>query len=323
MAGDWIKMRESLHEDPAVLYMASSLNVSSDEIVGKCHRFWAWVSRNCHDGSVTLVTLSSLGWHLGMLEFLELLVEVGWLEEVDLNGKVGLKIPNFDRHLSESAKKRGLASDRKRKQREPDARESRSSHAPVTQVSRCERDKSVTREEKRREEYKNTLTRTREREAPPPQILYESMAPRLETAMRTSGLLGEGQALTLVASPNRLQRLREIHEQFNLDSEAMTKALEKALAGAHVSHKGSHATLDWFIHPDRLDRLLEGKFSEPHLRLQYSGGSSNGKHRGKASGGRPPYQSAQDRHRDEKARKRDREYPEDESSLRILAAGEG
>jgi hypothetical protein len=71
------------------------------------------------------------------------MVSVGWLE-ID---ESGVTFPNFDRHNGESAKARGLAAERKRNQRSRVTEED-------GQMSRSERDTSVTREEKRREDIK-------------------------------------------------------------------------------------------------------------------------------------------------------------------------
>lgn len=136
MPGDWIKMREDLHEDPAVLQIAQELEVRPETVVGMCHRFWGWVSRQCHDGSVTGVTLVSLGSVIGLSGFPELLVRVGWLEYDDSDPQSPvIHIPKFERHLSEGAKARALASERQRNARR---------HAKNEQTSRSERDEIVT-----------------------------------------------------------------------------------------------------------------------------------------------------------------------------------
>ena len=153
MAGDWIKMRLDLLEDPAVMEMAEAMDVREEVIVGYCHAFWSWVSRQCHAGSVTGVTLVSLGRRLNLPGFPEQLRDVGWLEYDDSGDRPVITIPKFERHLSQSAKTRANAKDRQRRKRD-------SCHADVTVVSRSERDKSVTREEKRREE-KSTRTKVR------------------------------------------------------------------------------------------------------------------------------------------------------------------
>ena len=142
MAGDWIKMREALFEDPAVLAMANALETRPEHVVGYCHRFWSWVSRNCHAGSVTGVTLDALESVLNLPGFLRIMCAVGWLVYDDTPGNEVLRIPNFNRHLSQGAKSRALNAERQKTRR----------HADVTEMSRAQRDKIDTREEKRREE---------------------------------------------------------------------------------------------------------------------------------------------------------------------------
>jgi hypothetical protein len=138
MAGDWIKVEKSTPRKPEVMAIADELGIHIDHAFGLCFRFWSWCDDQMTDGhaqSVTNVTLDSSFGHAG---FATALVKVGWLRV--RNGS--LEVPNFDRHLSESAKNRALSGMRKAKQRSES----------VTKMSRSERDKSVTREEKRREE---------------------------------------------------------------------------------------------------------------------------------------------------------------------------
>lgn len=152
MAGDWIAMRLDLYEDPAVAYMAERLGEREETIVGFLHRVWAWASRQCHDGTVTNVTLASLGRVTSLPNFPDLMVEAGWLEHGILeNGKPYVRFPNWDRWMAESAKKRLLAAKRQAKKR----------HADVTDLSRSERDESVTTGEESREE------KSKKKEIPP------------------------------------------------------------------------------------------------------------------------------------------------------------
>ncbi len=140
-------MRESLHEDPAILEMAERLQTRPEHVVGYCHKFWSWVSRNCNDGIVTGVTLTSLGSVLGMPNFPEMLCEVGWLQYTEKEGLKRIVIPKFDRHLSQGAKTRGLAAERVR-------------NARVAKTLRSDANKNVTREEKIREEYVSVASAT-------------------------------------------------------------------------------------------------------------------------------------------------------------------
>lgn len=143
MAGDWIPMRLDLAEDPAVVEMADLIGESEVHVVGYLHKIWSWASRHCHDGSVTGVTLVSLARLTASGNVPDAMARVGWLEAGEENGRPVLRFPHWERWMSQSAKRRVLATNRKQRSR----RES------VTQASRTERDKSATREEKRREEY--------------------------------------------------------------------------------------------------------------------------------------------------------------------------
>lgn len=141
MAGDWIKMRIDLMEDPAVMQMADELGIREEAVVGYCHALWSWVSRQCHADTVTGVTLASLGRRINLPGFPELMCDVGWLEYDESGDRPAIRIPNWDRHLSQSAKKRANDANRQSKRRKS-----------VTLASRLGCDNSVTREEKRREE---------------------------------------------------------------------------------------------------------------------------------------------------------------------------
>lgn len=123
MAKDWIPMREDLHEDPAVLAMADSLETRPEHIVGYCHKFWSWLSRNASADCLQNVRLMSVESVLNLPGFLRLLCEVGWLEEYQNDaGQPCLRVPNFDRWLSQSGKRRALESQRKRSQRSENVR---------------------------------------------------------------------------------------------------------------------------------------------------------------------------------------------------------
>jgi uncharacterized phage protein (TIGR02220 family) len=144
MAGDWIKMRIALADDPAVISIAARLSVDEFEVVGMLHHLWGWADTQSRDGHAPGVTNVWIDRYVRHVGFAEAMVSVGWLK-VD---ESGVTFPNFERHNGESAKARALAAERKRNQRGKVTAES-------GQVSRNERDISVTREEKRREEEKH------------------------------------------------------------------------------------------------------------------------------------------------------------------------
>jgi hypothetical protein len=110
MADFWIKLEKNTPDKPEIFEMAEILSIDPDAVLGKLIRVWCWVDSNSSDGhikSVTPVLIDRLTMSQG---FADAMTSVGWLEENS--------IPNFARHLGESAKKRAKDSERKRKSRE-------------------------------------------------------------------------------------------------------------------------------------------------------------------------------------------------------------
>jgi len=113
MAGDWIKMRVDLADDPSVIGIAVALDCSEFEVVGMLHRFWSWADAQSVNGHATSVTKEWIDRYVQRTGFAEALGKAGWLKEE----KGGISIPNFDRHNGQSAKKRVLDAQRQRKRR--------------------------------------------------------------------------------------------------------------------------------------------------------------------------------------------------------------
>lgn len=161
MAGDWMPMRLDLCEDPAVMAIADALNMREEFVVGCLHRIWSWASRQCHTGIVTNITLASLARVTNLPDFVTAMKDAGWIEE-DVEQKEDgtivtfVRFPNWDRWMSNSAKKRLNDTERQRNSRKSSAK---TSLPNVTSVSHSERDKVVTKEEKRTEEKKKKSSR--------------------------------------------------------------------------------------------------------------------------------------------------------------------
>jgi hypothetical protein len=133
VAGDWIKMRLDLGDDPAVIGLGSSVGLDTYQVVGRLHKLWSWADRQSRDGHAVGVTEKWIDRYVECDGFAKALCSVGWLSAE--NGSISF--PNFDRHNGKTAKSRALAASRQR-------------NARVSELSRAKRDKSVTREEKRR-----------------------------------------------------------------------------------------------------------------------------------------------------------------------------
>jgi hypothetical protein len=110
MAGDWIKMRVDLGDDPAVVQMAACLDTTEDEVVGKLHRLWSWADRHTTDGTAPAITPKWVDRYVGCTGFAGAMEQAGWISFSD----AGVVFPSFERHNGESAKRRGEAALRQR-----------------------------------------------------------------------------------------------------------------------------------------------------------------------------------------------------------------
>lgn len=137
MAGDWIKMRMGLRTHPKVVRISSALSADRFRVIGALHAVWCLADEHTEDGELPGYSMPALDDSIGWPGFSKAMKDVDWLE---VNAQ-GLVIPRFDEHNGASAKRRAMEAERKRRNRE---------------LSAPDADKSVTREEKRREELKET-----------------------------------------------------------------------------------------------------------------------------------------------------------------------
>lgn len=145
MAGDWIKMRSNLHEDPRVIQIAASMSADELHVVGLLYRVWSWADCQSLNGDALCITETFLDRIVRRDGFAAALRKVGWLEGRDN----ALTFPRFAEHNGQTAKARALDNRRK-----ADARELEKMSGSLSDICPVE---SRTREEKRREEKNNTL----------------------------------------------------------------------------------------------------------------------------------------------------------------------
>lgn len=113
MAGDWLKMRHDLADDPAVIRLAVACRIDEDSVIGKLFRLWSWADRHTQEGKADGVGLDWVDRTVRCPGFAGEMVRVGWLEETGQ----GLTFPRFDRHCSDSAKTRALKKNRMERSR--------------------------------------------------------------------------------------------------------------------------------------------------------------------------------------------------------------
>lgn len=159
MAGDWIKIRIDLCDDPNVYILSDHLSTDVPTVVGLLCLFWGWMDRHTSDGKSLKLTENVIDQRVGCKGFASAMRDVGWLEGENM----ALELPNFDRHNGNSAKARALESEAKRLRRKEKPASTPTKEKPkekpqnesVGQASDKSGPKSPTREEKRREEKNN------------------------------------------------------------------------------------------------------------------------------------------------------------------------
>jgi hypothetical protein len=124
VAGDWIKMRVDLSDDPAVVMIAARCGISEDEVVGKLHKLWCWADRHTTDGTAPGITATWVNRYVGRSGFAEAMQAAEWLEFTDTH----VAFPHFEKHNGKSAKQRAEATVRQRL-----SRENRDSHETGTE----------------------------------------------------------------------------------------------------------------------------------------------------------------------------------------------
>ena len=166
MAGDWIKIEHGLLHKPEVMQICDLLDIGPHEAVGHLVAFWVWVDQNLSPICPQVQgTKKGLDRVVGRDGFTTALETVGWLTFAE--GIIS--VPNYDVHLSNSAKQRAKDSKKKAKQR--------SKYVPILSppdgdILGTERG---TREEKRREEkiVKNTTAKRPKVEVDRPDFVDE------------------------------------------------------------------------------------------------------------------------------------------------------
>jgi hypothetical protein len=109
VADFWIKIEKSTPDKPEIFEIANELDLDPDAVLGKLIRVWVWMDSNSESGHIKSVTAFLIDRVSGHKGFADAMKKYGWLDDDH--------IPNFDRHMGESAKKRAKDSERKRKSR--------------------------------------------------------------------------------------------------------------------------------------------------------------------------------------------------------------
>lgn len=109
MAGDWIKMRGNLWDDPRITRLCDLTEQSEATVIGALYWLWATADQHSQDGGLPGLTTRGIDRKTGVPEFAAALVAIGWLAD----GADGVRIVNFTDHNGASAKRRITEATRK------------------------------------------------------------------------------------------------------------------------------------------------------------------------------------------------------------------
>lgn len=290
MSTDWIKMRVDLRTHPKVVRMATALGADNLRIVGALHAVWSIFDAHSSDGFLDGYTFKAIDKELGFRNFSREMNAIGWL--IDVDGK-GLEAPRFDEHNGQSAKRRAQETERKRLEREAE-KEAEKAATKSGQTSASDADKSVTREEKRREEIEKETTaaarlvdQAADASSLDPQTQLPGTPPKpkpyavpdcpyaalLEAYHRELAMLPTVSVLNDARREHMRARWREVCALERFDA---TQGLEwfawyfahvaksKLLTGRGKPNRDTgrvwHATFDWLLLPTNFAKVIDGNY---------------------------------------------------------------
>lgn len=109
MAGDWIKMRGNLWDDPRVSKLCDLTNCGEAQVIGGLYWLWATADQHSTDGFMPGLTLRQIDRKAALPGLGEALCSIGWLIETPL----GVVLQKFEEHNGTSAKRRCTDAQRK------------------------------------------------------------------------------------------------------------------------------------------------------------------------------------------------------------------
>lgn len=109
MAGDWIKMRGNLWDDPRIAALCDTTGASEATVIGGLYWLWATADQHSEDGIMPGLTLRGIDRKTGIQGLGVALVGINWLAD----HPEGVRLVRFEEHNGESAKRRCVDAKRK------------------------------------------------------------------------------------------------------------------------------------------------------------------------------------------------------------------
>lgn len=136
MAGDWIKMRGNLWDDPRIASLCDATDQPEAMIIGGLYWLWAMADQHTEDGTLPGLTLKAIDRKTGVPGLGAALADIDWLQVVD----GGVMVPRFDEHNGASAKRRCQEAKRKASVRKVSASDADKKQTPCGAREREEKE---------------------------------------------------------------------------------------------------------------------------------------------------------------------------------------
>jgi hypothetical protein len=133
MAGDWIKMRCNLWDDPRIARICDMTGEGEAAVIGGLYWLWAAADQHTEDGVMPGLSLKQIDRKTGLKCFGDALVSIGWI----IDGAEGVQIVRFEEHNGSSAKRRCSESRRKMSARDADKERTESGQAAEESQQSC------------------------------------------------------------------------------------------------------------------------------------------------------------------------------------------
>jgi hypothetical protein len=117
MSSDWISMEKDLWSHPKTVRIMSACDADKCPVIGALFRLWSIADTHTEDGFLFGYTPEILDSEVSITGFSRAVSAVGWL----IISENGLQVPDFQEHMSKSAKRRMKDTKRKKDVRKTSA----------------------------------------------------------------------------------------------------------------------------------------------------------------------------------------------------------
>lgn len=259
MAGNWIKMRTNLWDDPRIARICDATNCGEAQVIGALYWLWATADEHTETGIMPGLSVRQINRKVGIKTFAESLIDIGWIEETP----EGVQIINFEEHNGASAKKRIQTAKRVANHSAANAGKTKSdelANAQLTQQALVDESQGVSealpKEDLDLDLDKNTKTLVPDKSATPAcphqEIIdaYHELCPTMDRIKSWTDLRKKFLQTRWRESPKH-QSIDFWRKFFNYANQS------PFLRGDETNFR---ADLEWLIRPTNFVKVIEGKY---------------------------------------------------------------